>query len=117
LLFQIVRQRRRIQGKGPGGRRAAVWPGLDSEFYQIEKQLADRGLVRGLDETLADWLERAAAEPSLVSLKAPLRGLLRLHYRYRFDPQGLSDSDRDELRRETRECLDKLTQLEKSATV
>jgi protein-glutamine gamma-glutamyltransferase len=116
LLFQIVRQRRRFQGKGPGGRRAAVWPGLDSEFYQIEKQLADRGLVRGLDETLADWLERAAAEPSLVSLKAPLRGLLRLHYRYRFDPQGLSDSDRDELRREARECLDKLTQLEKPAT-
>lgn len=113
LLFQIVRQRRRFRGKGPGGRRAMVWPGLDSEFYQIEKQLAERGLMRGANETLVDWLERAAAEPSLAALKAPLRGLLRLHYRYRFDPQGLSDSDREELRREAQECLDKLARLEK----
>ena len=116
LLFQIVRQRRRYRGKGPGARRATVWPGLDSEFYQIEKQLAERGMMRGVNETLADWLERAAAEPSLASLKAPLGGLLRLHYRYRFDPQGLSDSDREELRREARECLDKLAELEKVAT-
>ena len=113
LLFQIVRQRRRSLSKGIGGRRATVWPGLDSEFYQIEKQLADRGVVRGANETLADWLERAAGEPSLAALKAPLRGLLRLHYRYRFDPQGLGEIDREELRREARECLDKLAQLEK----
>jgi hypothetical protein len=113
LLFQIVRQRRRFRGKGDGGRRAIVWPGLDSEFYQIEKQLGDRGMMRGANETLADWLERAAAEPSLAALKTPLRGLLRLHYRYRFDPQGLSDSDREELRREARECLDNLARLEK----
>jgi len=113
LLFQIVRQRRRFHGKGAGARRGIVWPGLDSEFYQIEKQLANRGMVRGANETLADWLERAATEPSLASLNAPLRGLLRLHYRYRFDPEGLSDSDREELRREARECLDKLAQLQK----
>jgi transglutaminase-like putative cysteine protease len=113
LLFQIVRQRRRLHGKDSLARRD--WPGLDSEFYQIEKQLAARGVLRGANETLADWLERAAVEPSLSTLKAPLRGLLRLHYRYRFDPQGLSDSDRQELRREAGECLDKLAQLEKTA--
>jgi hypothetical protein len=117
LLFQIVRQRRRFRGKGLGGRRAAAWPGLDSEFYQIEKQLAERGVERGANETLADWLERAAAEPSLASLKTPLRGLLRLHYRYRFDPQGLNDSDREELRREAHECVDRLARLEKPVVV
>jgi hypothetical protein len=115
LLFQIVRQRRRFRGKGAAGRRSTAWPGLDSEFYQIEKQLADRGVIRGVNETLADWLERAASEPSLASLKAPLRGLLRLHYRYRFDPQGLNGLDRDELRREANECLERLAQLEKAA--
>jgi protein-glutamine gamma-glutamyltransferase len=116
LLFQIVRRRRRMLAGGGSGRRAVVWPGLDSEFYQVEKQLAARGVVRGANETLADWLERAAAEPSLATLNAPLRGLLRLHYRYRFDPAGLSEGDREELRRETHECLAKLGQIEKATT-
>jgi hypothetical protein len=114
LLIQIMRQRHRRAGKSAGQRRSIVWPGLDSEFYQIERQLTARGLVRGANETLADWLERAAREPSLTPLKGPLDALLRLHYRYRFDPQGLSDTDRDELRREARACLDKLAQLEKA---
>jgi len=116
LLFQIVRQRRRRKmGQGAAGRRNVIWPGLDSEFYQIEKELAGRGVVRGLNEPLADWLERAAAEPSLAALKSPLRALLRLHYRYRFDPAGLSDADREELRSVARECLDKLSQVEQAA--
>ncbi len=115
LLFQIVRQRRRRTGKGAGAKRPIIWPGLDSEFYQIEKQLAGRGVVRGANETLADWLERAAGQPSLAALKSPLLGLLRLHYRYRFDPQGLNDVDREELRREARECLEKLAGMEREA--
>jgi protein-glutamine gamma-glutamyltransferase len=116
LLFQIVRQRRRRRGdKNAAARRAVEWPGLDSEFYEIEKLLAQRGLPRGRNEALADWLERAAADPSLADLKSPLRDLLRLHYRYRFDPKGLSGADRDELRREARSCLEKLTRVEHGA--
>jgi hypothetical protein len=111
LLFQILRQRkRRGQAKG-AARRANVWPGLDSEFYQIEKQLAERGLIRRSNQTLADWLERAAADPSLIDLKDPLRALLRLHYRYRFDPNGLNDTHREELRREARVCLEHLARV------
>jgi hypothetical protein len=112
LLFQIVRRRRHRTGKGAGAPLPIVWPGLDSEFYQIERQLAQRGILRGTNEPLTDWLERAAAEPSLFELKDPLHALLRLHYRYRFDPEGLSDSDREELRRKARECLDKLSHAE-----
>jgi protein-glutamine gamma-glutamyltransferase len=109
LLFQILRQRRRRRAGKGAARRPIAWPGLDSEFYRIEKQLTDRGLVRGPNEPLAAWLERAAAEPSLAELKGPLRALLRLHYRYRFDPNGLSDAHREELRREARECLKQLS--------
>jgi len=114
LLFQILRQRkRRAAGKGTAGR-AVAWPGLDSEFYQIEKQLTERGLVRRPNETLSDWLERAAAEPSLAELQDSLRALLRLHYRYRFDPNGLSDTHREELRREARVCFEKLALTERA---
>lgn len=106
LLFQIIRhQRRQRLGKGAAAKRFIAWPGLDSEFYEIEKQLIRRGITRGANEPLADWLERAAESPSLADLEAPLRALLRLHYQYRFDPNGLSDIEREELRRRCRELL------------
>jgi hypothetical protein len=114
LLFQIVRQRRR-RGALAGANRTIVWPGLDSEFYEVEKQLAQRGLAREPNESLAEWFERAAVEPGLLELKSPLRTLLRLHYRYRFDPEGLNDADRAELRRDARECAEKLARVESRA--
>jgi hypothetical protein len=114
LLFQIVRQRRR-RGASAGTGKSIVWPGLDSEFYEVEKRLAQRGLPREPNESLADWFERAAAGPGLLELKSPLRALLRLHYRYRFDPEGLSESDREELRREARQCVERLSRAESAA--
>jgi len=111
LLLQIIRQRRRRGADKNAGRGRTAWPGLDSEFYEIEKQITQRGLLRGPNEALALWLERAAAEPSLAEVENPLRDLLRLHYRYRFDPNGLSQPDRDELRRVARECREKLSSL------
>lgn len=118
LLFQIIRQRRRRRrSKDTAAGRTIVQPGLDSEFYQIERQLAQRGVPRGPNEPLSEWLERAAAEPSLAELKEPLRAILKLHYRYRFDPQGLNDSDRQELRSQARASLDKLSQLESPVLV
>jgi hypothetical protein len=57
---------------------------------------------------LNEWLRRVADNPALTSLQEPLRALLRLHYRYRFDPHGLSDTDRDLLKQETHACLDRL---------
>jgi len=111
LLLQIIRQRHRRGADKNAGRGRTAWPGLDSEFYEIEKQITQRGLLRGPNEALAPWLERAAAEPSLAEVENPLRDLLRLHYRYRFDPNGLSQPDRDELRRVARECREKLSSL------
>ncbi len=112
LLFQIVRQRRRRLMKGTAAKRIREWPGLDSEFYQIEKRLTQRGIPRAPNEALGGWLERAAGEASMMELRPPLRTLLNLHYRYRFDPDGLNESDRDDLRRAARECLERLGRLE-----
>lgn len=110
LLFQIVfRRGRRRRGNGAAQTSAVTWPGLDSEFYQLESALAKRGLTRQSHETLSDWLQRAAADPALATLRAELSELLRLHYRYRFDPCGLPASDRETLRREAQSCLARLT--------
>ena len=48
------------------------------------------------------------ADPALGEIREPLKELLSLHYRYRFDPQGLSQTDREALRREASGCLGKL---------
>ena len=116
LLFQIVRQRRRrALNNGAGAARRGPWPGVDSEFYEIEKKLAQRGLTRGANEALSDWLERASREPVLAELQEPLRALVRLHYRYRFDPKGLGGADREELRRAARQCLEELSRADQRA--
>ena len=112
LFYQIIR---RVRGKrGRNGRKTAAenltWPGLDSEFYQLERKLIQRGVSRQPGEPLSAWLPRAIAEPGLLEIRQPLQQLLFLHYRYRFDPLGLSQSDREALRREANVCLARLKQ-------
>lgn len=87
--------------------------GLDSEFYEIEKRIRALGLVRRDGESLLDWLhrleDREEVRPRL------LRQIIDLHYRYRFDPQGLSDGDRDNLRGVVREWLTPLKPVNATA--
>jgi hypothetical protein len=95
----------------------STWPGLDSEFYLLEKKLAERGVPREPSEPVSDWLERGAETSGLADLRAPLHELLRLHYRYRFDPLGLNEADREALRREARACLGSLLGREPATAV
>jgi hypothetical protein len=46
---------------------------------------------------LSDWLERVLMEPALAGLRVPLQQLLPLHYRYRFDPRGLNEDQKQSL--------------------
>jgi hypothetical protein len=108
LLYHIIFRRRGKLGPDRRDKNPAqkiVWPGLDSEFYQLEKRLSARGVSRHPGETLADWLERGLTQPALAELRAPLKQLLQLHYRHRFDPQGLSTAERESLGREAKNCL------------
>ena len=110
LLYQIIfrsRRRRHIQGREQPGA-TILWPGMDSEFYQIERKLAARGARRQPSEPLSPWLRRASTDPALADMRSRLQELLNLHYRYRFDPQGLSQTDREGLRRAAAGCLAKL---------
>jgi len=106
LLYQIIfRSRRRQRGPQKAQGASSAWPGFDSEFYQLEKQLVERGLPRSPSEPLSGWLLRAVGDPVFTDARAPMQDLLRLHYRYRFDPQGLSVSERELLRRNAQVCL------------
>lgn len=119
LLYQILfrRGRKRRQDREEESDRTMLWPGLDSEFYLLEKELARRGVPREPSEPISDWLERVARAGGLEDLCEPLAGLLRLHYRYRFDPLGLGDADRAALNREARRCLEILASAAEKAPV
>jgi hypothetical protein len=114
LLLQIIFRRGRRRGARSGTGRTDggnSWPGLDSEFYQLERKLAARGAPRQSSEPLSGWLVRALADPALAGLRDPLLELLRWHYRLRFDPRGLGAPERAALAREAKHCLDRLEAL------
>jgi hypothetical protein len=116
LLYRIIFRRRRKRESKSGTGKAAesiFWPGLDSEFYQLERKLAGRGVARQPSEPLSVWLTRALNDPTLTDLREPLQGLLRLHYRHRFDPPGLNKKEREILTREAKTCLDILAMRER----
>ncbi len=108
LLYQILfhtRRRWRQRRKHDDANPAPPWPGFDSDFYRLEQTLAKRGATRAPGEPLSEWLRRLLNDPVLADLRVQLLHLLRLHYRYRFDPLGLDRPDRDALRRDTAACL------------
>jgi hypothetical protein len=112
LLYHIIFRRRGKLFAAKDKKSVAaeiIWPGLDSEFYELEKKLAARGLPRQTGEPLSDWLERAAGDAALKDLRSPLRELLWLHYRHRFDPRGLSATEREELKRKAIDALKKIS--------
>ena len=79
-------------------------PGADSEFYQIESQLVRAGCPRAAHEPLGAWLARIGRERADIAV-APLQALLRLHYQYRFDPQGLDAVERRALAEQAQRWL------------
>ena len=109
LVYYIIFQRRtksRSSQKNLAAETVVVWPGHDSAFYRLERKLAEHGLPRQPGETLSEWLEGALAEPVPV----PLHELLQLHYRYRFDPNGLDDREKNLLVQKTDSILKTLFQ-------
>jgi hypothetical protein len=113
LMAQIIFSRRKKQKtQGRKMEAAFFWPGLDSEFYLLERKLAERGTPRPPNEPLSEWLIRALENPALYELREPLNELLRLHYRYRFDPRGLDNSERKLLSHKVKECLEALSRSE-----
>lgn len=101
LLAAVLIWRLLIQQPLAAGRKSRVsaparrsQPGADSDFYQIEARLVRDGYARAPHEPLSTWLTRIGCERPDIGM-APLQELLRLHYRYRFDPRGLSVPERN----------------------
>jgi len=84
-------------------------PGEDSEFFALEAALAKQA-PRGRGEALYEWLPRATGGLDREA-RGELTRLAGLHYRYRFDPRGLTSEEREALRRRVTFCLAQLRQV------
>lgn len=87
-----VRKRKR---QPPQRSLAVNGPGGDSDCYRIMDWYLQQGLERPSSESLACWLERVIGDDN--RRHRSLAEILRLHYRYRFDPGGLNASEREHL--------------------
>lgn len=110
FLFWRLRRRWRLQRSS----KVAISPeqsiphdrsGLDSEFYEIDRALQNLGLHRLSGEPFQQWLLRIETHlPEFQYLI--LKQILDLHHCYRFDPQGLGTSERQQLQELSRSWLD-----------
>jgi len=93
LGWSVFRGRKRVRDEEAVAAERRRYPGEDSEFYAVEKSLPQRDP----SESHARWIARIA--PSVPPDKASaLRDALRLHSRYRFDPEGIRPEERRRLR-------------------
>jgi transglutaminase-like putative cysteine protease len=102
FVWRVIRRKRSRHAKwlrGSGAFLAAqpVVDGLDSEFYLIEKRLGEWGLARQSSETVRQWIVRLKQKLPEAQMNH-LDQIIDLHYRYRFDPQGIVQEDRAKLR-------------------
>jgi transglutaminase-like putative cysteine protease len=99
------RQRTRLLPAAGAAARSGVRAGGDSEFYAIEARLNAIGLGRLPAEAVSRWVQRIEAARIDTISTAPLREIVDLHYRYRFDPEGLSAAERTALRARAQDWL------------
>ncbi|MGF1601361.1 MAG: transglutaminase domain-containing protein [Thermosynechococcaceae cyanobacterium] len=76
------------------------------EFHHIEQCLEQRGLMRAASEPLKSWLLKLEQNLPRTQMNE-LRQIIDLHYRYRFDPQGIDTEDQATLTTLTRAWLTK----------
>lgn len=110
MLWRFARQKRvlrRLDARNQTKIGAQQPPtGGDSELYLIEKVLKESGFTRHHSETMKNWLSRLEKDlPASYSINE-LKGILELHYRYRFDPQGITPAERRRLKSAIRSWLE-----------
>lgn len=105
--------------ESPGEKRNIPEPdGKDSLFYCLEKKLGDRVCLRTAGETLFQWIQRIEkSEPaqeasfSFASLMPGIREILELHYRYRFDPRGIGEEEKEKMEAMIYNCMKKIDKI------
>ncbi len=110
LLYFVARKTRRSRSGG-GPEKNLPLPGTDSEWYLLEPQLSAIGGSRRPGEPSTLWLERIRHYFPINTNGELLLRIVDLHYRYRFDPEGISAEEREEMRHAVKTILEQLERL------
>ena len=91
ILFYLrqLNNRQRIQAVRPVNPKitpSPAYPGMDSDFYAIEKRLQEQGWPRNSSETLKQWIDRLEHQFPEAENWPKLHTALVQHYQRRFDP-------------------------------
>ncbi len=98
LIFRlyIPKKSKRTVSKEISSSFLPIYTGKDSCFYEIELLLNDLGYKRNNWETFSNWVHR---------INVPnLQEILKIHYRYRFDPIGISQEEKTKFHLLVKEC-------------
>ncbi len=103
LLYRIYARRRRQNAQPESAADAFRFeaPGKDSPFHEVAALLATIGIDRLGHETYGRWagrideVRRGRGETVTPFVDDEFNGLVVLHERYRFDPQGLSAAEKE----------------------
>ena len=93
LLFFWRQRKKRLDQKLDQDFNTTPSSGLDSEFYRVIEVLEKQHSKRPGHVPLKHWIN------SLPAIPDRFHDALNLHYRHRFDPQGLTTEERESLRR------------------
>lgn len=77
--------------------------GEDSRFYLLVERLNELGFTREPGQTLRMWISKIEADGTTQ----PIRPILDLHYRYRFDPKGIAKSQKQAMKSMVETWLEK----------
>ncbi|MEE9157297.1 MAG: hypothetical protein V3U60_02765, partial [Gammaproteobacteria bacterium] len=77
--------------------------GKDSRFYLLVERLNELGFTREPGQTLRMWISKIEADGTTQ----PIRPILDLHYRYRFDPKGIAKSQKQAMKSMVETWLEK----------
>lgn len=98
--------RRDRQSRAADSAGAASAARRESPFHRLEERLAALGYARPDAEPAGPWLRRVW--PLLALPPDACEPLLRLHYRDRFDPEGLATAEAEALQAQVNACLEQL---------
>jgi hypothetical protein len=101
LGWRLYRQRQLLvvgRQRGATAQDRGPVTGADSEFFLVERALARSGFPREPGETPMMWIARVGSRLPEGIEPPTLAEIARLHYRYRFDPAGVSRTERGRLK-------------------
>jgi hypothetical protein len=105
---RLFRRKQLLRADAASPAQDTLYPpfGSDSEFYLIEQALNQSGFVRHPSDTLQNWIKKLHHNRSAISWTKDLGSILELHYRYRFDPNGIKPTERAALKSGVQAWLD-----------